>query len=323
MHGLIEISAIRAGIEVGIFRKLERSRSLPDLSRSLGIREDLLAPFCTLLCSMGLLREEGGLYRNSGLASTYLFDKSPYSQIHYLEKTSRMVENVWEHLPGVLRQGPVSYEREEFFDALMLPSMAENALTGRLQRTVRVISDLPGFSSFRKMIDLGGGHGLYAIALAGRNPDLSAIVFDLPGVVPLAEDYIRRYGAGRVRTVAGDFFRDDIGAGYDLVFSSSNPSGKSIELLDKIGAALNPGGYFVNVQSDDEGNRDPYSAFEWQLWTIDNRPKATFTKDMPFLTPGYRAALLSHGLTVISEEKVRDDYHPDATVTMIITRKNE
>jgi hypothetical protein len=323
MHGLIEISAIRAGNRIGIFRELEQSRSLPDLSRSLGIRKELLGPFCTLLCSMGLLREEDGLYRNSGLASTFLFDGSPYSQISYLEKTSRMVEDIWEHLPVVLRQGPVSYEREEFFDALVLPSMAENALTGRLQRTVHAISALPGFPSFRKMIDLGGGHGLYAISLAGQNPDLSAVVFDLPGVVPLAERYIRRYNAGRVRTIAGDFFRDDIGAGYDLIFSSSNPSGKSIELLDKITAALNPGGYFVNVQSDDEGARDPYSALEWQLWTIENRPKATFTKEQPFLTPGYRAALASHGFSVISEEKVRDDYHPDATVTMIIARKNE
>ncbi len=253
MRGLIEISTIRAGIRIGIFRELEQSRLLPDLSRSLGIRKELLEPFCTLLCSMGLLREEGGFYRNSGLTSTYLSDGSPYSQIHYLEKTSRMVEDIWEQLPGVLRQGPVSYEREEFFDALVLPSMAENALTGRLQRTVHAIFALPGFSSFRKMTDLGGGHGLYAIALAEMNPSLEAIVFDLPGIVPLAEEYIRRYNAGRVSTLAGDFFRDDIGAGYDLIFSSSNPSGKSIELLDKITVALNPGGYFVNVQSDDEG----------------------------------------------------------------------
>jgi len=323
MHGLIEISAIRAGIGTGIFRELEQSRSLPDLSGSLGIREELLEPFCDLLCSMGLLRKEDGFYHNSGVASTFLFDGSPYSQISYLEKTSRMVENIWEHLPRILRQGPFSFTREEFFDTLVLPSMAENALTGRLQRTVRAISDLPGFTSFRKMIDLGGGHGLYAIALSGENPDLSAIVFDLPGVIPLADDYIRRYHAGNVRTVGGDFFRDDIGGGYDLVFSSSNPSGKSIGVLDKIRAALNTGGYFVNVQSDDEGNRDPYSALEWQLWTIDNRSKATFTKEMPFLTPEYRAALESHGLSVISEEKIRDDYHPDATVTMIIARKNE
>jgi hypothetical protein len=326
MHGLIEISAIRAGIRIGIFCELEQSRSLPDLSRSLGIREELLGPFCDLLCSMGLLRKEDGLYHNSALASTYLFDGSPYSQISYLEKTSRMVEDIWDHLPGILCQGPVSYTREEFFDALILPSMAENALTGRLQRTVHVISALPGFSSFRKMIDLGGGHGLYAIALAKMNPSLEAIVFDLPRVVPLADDYIRRYDAVRVRTVGGDFFRDGIGAGYDLIFSSSNPSGKSIELLDKITSALNLGGYFVNVQSDDEGTRDPYSALEWQLWTIGHRPKGkkgSFTKELPFLTPGYRAALASHGLSVISEEKIRDDYHPDATVTMIIARKNE
>ena len=324
MRGLIGISVIRAGITTGIFRELEHSSSISGLSETLGISGELLVPLCNLLCTMGLLREEDGLYRNSGLASTYLFDGSPYSQVSYLEKTSRMVEDLWEHLPEVLREGPVSYTREDFFDRLILPSMAENALTGRLQRTVRAISRLPGFSSFRRMIDLGGGHGLYAIALAGLNPGLEAIVFDLPRVIPLADKYIRRYNAARVRTVAGDFFRDDIGGGYDLIFSSSNPSGKSIELLDKITTALNPGGYFVNVQSDDEGERDPYSALEWQLWTIGHRSKkkSAFTKEQPFLTPAYRKALASHGLSVISEQKVRDDYHPRATVTMIIARRD-
>jgi predicted TPR repeat methyltransferase len=324
MRGLIGISVIRAGITTGIFRELEHSHSISDLSQMLGISEELLAPFCQLLCVMGLLLEKDGRYHNSGLASTYLFEESPYSQVSYLEKISRMVEDIWGHLPDILHKGPVSYTREDFFDRLILPSMAENALTGRLQRTVRAISDLPGFTSFRKMIDLGGGHGLYAIALAGLNPGLEAIVFDLPRVIPLAHDYIRRYNAQRVRTVAGDFFKDEIGEGYDLIFSSSNPSGKSIGLLDKITSALNPGGYFVNVQSDDEGDRDPYSALEWQLWTIGHRPKgkSTFTKEQPFLTPAYRDALASHGLAIISEQKVRDDYHPLATVTMIITRKD-
>ena len=324
MRGLIGIAVIRAGITTGIFNELEHSRSIPDLSQILGISEDLLAPFCNLLCTMGLLREEGGIYHNSGLATTYLFDGSPYSQVIYLEKTTRMVEDLWEHLPEVLRNGPVSYTREDFFDRLILPSMAENALTGRLQRTVQAVSALPGFSTFRKMIDLGGGHGLYAIAFADLNPGLEAIVFDLPMVVPLADDYIRQYNAVRVRTVAGDFFRDDIGEGYDLIFSSSNPSGKSIDILDKITSALNPGGYFVNVQSDDEGERDPYSALEWQLWTIGHRSKgkSTFTKEQPFLTPEYRNALASHGLSTIFEQKVRDDYHPRATVTMIVARKD-
>ena len=58
--------------------------------------------------------------------------------------------------------------------------MAANALTGRLQDVTKAVSSLPEFSAFRSMIDLGGGHGLYAMALARLNPELHAIVFDLP-----------------------------------------------------------------------------------------------------------------------------------------------
>ena len=67
--------------------------------------------------------------------------------------------------------------------------MAENALSGRLQAVIRVIINLPGFDRARRVLDLGGGHGLYAIALGMQNPGIEAWVFDLPDVVPLAGSY--------------------------------------------------------------------------------------------------------------------------------------
>ena len=70
--------------------------------------------------------------------------------------------------------------------------MAQNTICGRLQEVVRKVTSLPSFFKMKKMIDLGGGHGLYAIALACHDPDLNATVFDLPGVIPLAEEYIKK-----------------------------------------------------------------------------------------------------------------------------------
>ena len=220
--------------------------------------------------------------------------------------------------------GPVVFENETFFRTLSLPAMADNALCGRLQRTVHEVTNLPEFATCRKMVDLGGGHGLYAIALCAINPRLSARVFDHPHVLPVAEDYIRKYGAGRVSLMAGDFFSDDFGTGYDLIFSSSNPSGKSIELLPIIAQALTPGGLFVNIQSDNDDSRDPYQELERELWTLDTsrNDMGKRTKEQPFLTPAYRTALSAAGLTMIRETSIRDNYHVSTFVHMIIAKKS-
>lgn len=181
----------------------------------------------------------------------------------------------------------------------------------------------PAFHSFRRMIDLGGGHGLYAIACTALNPDLHAWVFDMPHVIPLASRFIREYGATRVHTIGGNFFVDDFGRNYDLVFSSSNPSGKRIDMVPRIGKSLNPGGVFVNVQSTGRGDMDLYQSLEWQLWTIEGEKKGKTgnTRVEPFLTDEYREALKDAGLSILVEKDIKDDYHRDAFVRMIIAQK--
>ncbi len=153
---------------------------------------------------------------------------SPYSQIPYLEKKLWYLTELWMNLPSILTHGPRQFDEEDFFAFQSLPSMAANALTGRLQEVTDIVSQLPRFAGCRRMIDLGGGHGLYAMALAIRNPDLIATVFDLPQVVPLTCETISRYGMEKqVTAVGGDFFTDSIGFGFDIVLSSSNPSVKN------------------------------------------------------------------------------------------------
>ena len=123
--------------------------------------------------------------------------------------------------------------------------------------------------------------------------------------------------------IAGDFFRDAIGEGYDLIISSSNPSGKSALLLPKISGALNTGGYFVNIQSAGGPPHDPLQALENKLWTFKGADKihSGFTKEQEFMTPEYRDALKNNKLEIVDEQDIRDDYHKDTWVRMVIARR--
>lgn len=324
MQGLIRIASIGAASGAGLFDALEeKPGTAAALSDSLAIPESILARLLDLLCQTGLLSRSGREYRNTPLASTYLVSTSPYAQVHYLRKNMVYLEEIWADLANRLIAGPLIFDQDRFFRGLSLPAMADTALCGRLQRTVREVASLPGFRSCRKMVDLGGGHGLYAIAFTFIHPLLHATVFDLPHIVPLADLYIRKYGAERVSTMGGNFFSDSFGTGYDLVFSSSNPSGKATGLIPGIAAALNPGGLFVNVQSDGHDERDVYRALEWELWSIGTaeKGKGAYTREQPFLTDEYRHALDAAGLSLLREFPIIDDYHADTSVRMMVARK--
>ena len=325
MQGLARVAALAAAFKYSFFDHLTSPLTPDELARITGTRINVVAPICRILEDMGFVTSSQGKYHSTLLAITFLARTSPYCQGAYVEKTWRHVCDLWLQLPEILVLGPVSYQAAEFFGEMSLPAMAENALCGRLQRVTREITALPRFHSFRRMIDLGGGHGLYAIMLSSANPGLHAWVFDLPYIIPLASRYISQYGATRVHTSGGNFFTDDIGNGYDLVLSSSNPSGKRIDMIRRIADALNPKGVFVNVQSMGRESFDMYQALEWQLWSIEgkDRGEEKYTREEPYLTDEYRAALSNEGFSILVEKDITDDYHKGARVRMIIAEKKE
>jgi hypothetical protein len=101
------------------------------------------------------------------------------------------------------------------------------------------------------------------MAFVRKKPALVATVFDLPRVLPLTAQYVRREGLqDRVTLAAGDYDTDDLGRGFDLVFlsaiiHSNSPQGNRA-LIRKGVAALNPTGQLV-VQDFivDEGRTSP------------------------------------------------------------------
>jgi SAM-dependent methyltransferase len=87
-----------------------------------------------------------------------------------------------------------------------------------------------------------------AFVRAGKG--IQAVVFDLPNVVPLTRRYIEAEGlSDRIETVTGDYTRDSLGGGFDLVFLSaiihSNSVDVNKQLLKKAGDALNPNGRLI------------------------------------------------------------------------------
>jgi SAM-dependent methyltransferase len=74
-----------------------------------------------------------------------------------------------------------------------------------------------------EMLDIGGSHGHFSVAICRRHPTLRATVLDLPEAVEHAAPLLAREEMGdRVALRAGNALTDDLGdAFYDLIFMFS------------------------------------------------------------------------------------------------------
>ena len=114
------------------------------------------------------------------------------------------------------------------------------AIAPRLAGTI----DLSGR---KRLLDLGGGPGTYAVQFCLANPELTASVFDLATSQPFAASVSQRFGvASRVDFVPGDYLMDPVPGGYDVVWLSQILHAEGPEdcltILRKAAGALNPGG---------------------------------------------------------------------------------
>lgn len=99
----------------------------------------------------------------------------------------------------------------------------------------------------RRLLDVGGGDGAFACAAATHAPALQVQVFDLPGVIQGAGPRFERAGlSGRCSAVGGDFFRDALPTGADLItllrVVHDHEDAQVLRLLKAVRQALPSGG---------------------------------------------------------------------------------
>jgi demethylspheroidene O-methyltransferase len=103
------------------------------------------------------------------------------------------------------------------------------------------------FSRHRVLLDIGGGDGAFAAAVAARYKALKLRVFDLPEVAPRAQARFESGGlAGRAAAFGGDVFHASLPAGADIItlvrVLHDHDDEAALAILQAARAALPPGG---------------------------------------------------------------------------------
>ena len=238
--------------ELGVFEALASSGlAAPALAERLRVDAVALERLLNAAVALGLLDKRGDEYLNGDLARACLADEGPF-YLGNLVKREGAFYRRWSRLNDAVRTGqrPVENARDER-QANWVREF-ELALRDVARTPAPVIAEILGPMLPRdrpaRLIDIGGGHGAYSLALAERYPNLEAVVFDLPPVIEVTRELIAHSPAReRVRVQAGDFKSDALGRDFDLALLFgvlvSEPAPDAQALLRKVHAAVVPGGH--------------------------------------------------------------------------------
>lgn len=242
-----ESRTLLTAIELDLFTAVGAGADAAAVARSIDTDPRATGMLLNALAAMDLLTKRDGKFFNGPVAGRYLVaggpDDSRAALLHTVHLWSR-----WSTLTECVRQGTsvtLGDRRGADWVETFIAAMHKNAAF-RAPLVARAI----GLDGVKRVLDVGGGSGAYAIAFARSRPGLEVEVLDLPDVVPIAQRYIEAAGVGsQVRVRTGDLRDPSFGTGYDLVLFSAichrNTSEENQAMLGKAFAALAPGGRVV------------------------------------------------------------------------------
>ena len=251
-YAMATTQALLVAVKVGLFEALgEGPCSATEVADRCGIDPRATEKLLNLLVAMGYVAvAPESRYRSSRTARRWL------TGARSLRDSVLMKEVEWRWLEGLedfVRTGAHRDVHETM-------SRADWSLYQRGMRSnASVVAPLiarrtPVPEGATEMLDIGGSHGYFSVAICRRHPGLRATVLDLPEAVEFAAPLLEAEGMGdRVSLRAGDAITDDLGTdAYDVVFMMSLvhhfDDATNRALMQKAARALRPGGVMVDTR---------------------------------------------------------------------------
>lgn len=249
LRGYQQSRILLSAVELDVFSAAGTGASAGEIARTLGADARATELLLNALVSMKLLIKSDGRFSTTPLTERFLTshgaDDARLAIRHHSSLWPR-----WSRLSQCVREGGCGDleemgERGEEWTQPFIAAMHANA-----RERARVIVPAVGTAGVKRMLDVGGGSGAYAIAFARASETLRAEVLDLESVLPITRGHIERAGlTDRVTTRAGDLRTGPLGSGYDLVLLSaichSYDAAGNRDLVARCHAALAPGGRLV------------------------------------------------------------------------------
>ncbi|HHT9137429.1 MAG TPA: methyltransferase [Candidatus Wunengus sp. YC60] len=238
--------------EFDIFNLISKGKvTAKDISQSIHTNERATEMLLNALVSLELLTKQANSYHNTPISNLHLIKGKPHYLGDFIHHAHNIMEN-WTMLRETVETGKAvslkdlpeevdPHDLRDFITAMHnIASTKAEDLCGK-----------PDLKGAKRLLDLAGGPGTYAIEFAKAHPHLHAVVFDLEHVTKLTHEFIKASGVeGRVTTLAGNCLEDSFGRNvYDAILASNilhiyNPANNT-KILRKCWDALKDGGQVI------------------------------------------------------------------------------
>lgn len=253
-----------AGIELELFSRIsEGAVTLQDIAAALGAKPEAIDRLLAACVVLDLIEKNDARYSNRPDVERYLVKGKPTYHGDWALYHKGDYEQ-WKNLASVVRPPKDFYQRvrEDPKVARQLTVAGYHSSISAGQKFAREC-DLKGISL---LLDLGGGSGVYSIMACREYPDLRAIVFDVPTVCAVADEFIAQAGlSDRIKTHHGDYLVGPYPDGADAILICGTLEPRTAEehrtVLRKAFEALPPGGtLFLIINMLDDDGKGPLEA---------------------------------------------------------------
>jgi len=243
-RGFMASRVLLSAVELDVFESLGTHRlTAAEIASQCGTDARATEILLNALTGMGLLE------KHTAVMGQVLLPDSP----DYLSELGYTVHlwDAWSQLTPIVKSGsPVISDWTDEVQRDFALYMKQCA-----RGTARALAKLLDLSKVHSVLDVGGGTGVHAVAMAQQSLQTRVVVLDRSDeALQLAQDDVAREGLqDRIELRKADFFVDDLGQGFDLVLLSSivclfEPL-QNLSLLRRVRTSLTPGGRVVILDS--------------------------------------------------------------------------
>ena len=246
-YGFQRSRILLTAYQLGLFEAIgEEKMSAEKVASRIGADVRATDRLLRALCAIGLVELDGERFLLSENTRRLLLPSSP-EYMHGLGHAANQYAN-WGTLTRAVKAGTSVLEltwdgdsRRESFIAAMHDRGVDQA---------RRIAPMLDLQDGDRILDVGGGSGVFSMEFCRSAKDIQATVLDLPDITPLTRRYVAEEGMSECIDIQdGDYLTVSFGTGYDIVFFSAilhiNSPRENSAIISKAAKALDRGGRIV------------------------------------------------------------------------------
>jgi ubiquinone/menaquinone biosynthesis C-methylase UbiE len=306
-------------MQLDLFTQLkDRPMVAEQIAETIGVDSAKLKPLLYALVVADLLIVEEYFFSNTDTSNKYLVRGSPSCVVNIHEQLS----DLWSAALKTAESIRTGVPQASHDYSSMSKDELQQFFRGQHPYAIEYGRDLMArydFSSYRTLLDVGGGSGGLAIAVTDAIPNIQATVVELSTVTPITQHFIEEAGAGdRIKVVAADVVSDTLPGSYDAAVMTAflqvlSPD-DARRVLKNVSRVMNLGGeiYIRGGGIIDNSRTSPPGLVSFNIVFVnvyDHGQAYTEQEHKEWLEEadfgGFRRTILPDGASIITARKMK------------------